>query len=82
MVHRQPVAVPPGGTACARRPHRPSDTELTALEELAARAGPALENVRRFREARQLADLDALTNLHNPRYFHDRSVLPGLRPVI
>jgi diguanylate cyclase (GGDEF)-like protein len=41
------------------------------LEELAARAGPAIENARRFREARQLADLDALTGLHNRRYFHE-----------
>ena len=41
------------------------------LEELAQRAGPALENARRFREARQLADLDALTGLHNRRYFHE-----------
>jgi diguanylate cyclase (GGDEF)-like protein len=41
------------------------------LEELADRAGPAIENARRFREARQLADLDALTGLHNRRYFHD-----------
>ena len=41
------------------------------LEELALRAGPAIENARRFREARQLADLDALTGLHNRRYFHD-----------
>ena len=41
------------------------------LEELAERAGPAIENARRFREARQLADLDALTGLHNRRFFHD-----------
>lgn len=48
-----------------------SDQELLALEELAARAGPAIENARRFREARELADLDALTTLHNRRYFHE-----------
>jgi diguanylate cyclase (GGDEF)-like protein len=41
------------------------------LEALAVRAGPAIENARRFREARQLADLDALTSLHNRRYFHE-----------
>jgi diguanylate cyclase (GGDEF)-like protein len=51
-----------------------SDEELGALEELAARAGPAIENARRFREARQLADLDALTTLHNRRYFHETLV--------
>jgi diguanylate cyclase (GGDEF)-like protein len=48
-----------------------ADAELAALEELALRAGPAIDNARRFREARQLADLDALTNLHNRRYFHE-----------
>ena len=41
------------------------------LEALALRAGPAIDNARRFREARQLADLDALTGLHNRRYFHE-----------
>jgi diguanylate cyclase (GGDEF)-like protein len=46
-------------------------TSVTELEELALRAGPAIDNARRFREARQLADLDALTGLHNRRYFHE-----------
>ncbi len=41
------------------------------LEELAQRAAPILDNARRFREARQLADLDALTGLHNQRFFHE-----------
>jgi len=48
-----------------------TDKELVHFEELASRAGPAIENARRFREARKLADLDALTNLHNRRYFHE-----------
>jgi diguanylate cyclase (GGDEF)-like protein len=48
-----------------------SDEDVRALETLALRAGPAIENARRFREARQLADLDALTGLHNRRYFHE-----------
>ena len=47
------------------------ETGVTELEELALRAGPAIDNARRFREARQLADLDALTGLHNRRYFHE-----------
>jgi diguanylate cyclase (GGDEF)-like protein len=44
------------------------------LEELAQRAAPAIENARRFREARRLADVDALTGLHNRRYFHETLV--------
>ena len=44
---------------------------VAELEDLALRAGPAIDNARRFREARQLADLDALTGLHNRRYFHE-----------
>jgi diguanylate cyclase (GGDEF)-like protein len=51
--------------------HRFGEDEVKELEELALRAGPAIENARRFREARQLADLDALTGLHNRRYFHE-----------
>ena len=59
-------------TVFSRSPSRSfGDAELEALEELASRAGPAIENARRFREARRLADLDALTGLHNRRYFHE-----------
>jgi diguanylate cyclase (GGDEF)-like protein len=47
------------------------DDDLRQLEELTERAAPAIENAQRFREARQLADLDALTGLHNRRYFHE-----------
>ena len=60
----------------------PGEDELVALEELAAVSGPAIDNAKRFREARQLADLDALTNLHNRRYFHEtlaREVARGHR---
>jgi diguanylate cyclase (GGDEF)-like protein len=48
-----------------------TDAEIDELERLAFRAGPALENARRYTEARALADLDALTGLHNRRYFHE-----------
>ena len=51
--------------------HHFSDDDVRQLETLALRAGPAIENARRFREARQLADLDALTGLHNRRFFHE-----------
>jgi diguanylate cyclase (GGDEF)-like protein len=51
--------------------HRYNEEVTRELEELAQRAGPAIANAHRFREARQLADLDALTGLHNRRYFHE-----------
>jgi diguanylate cyclase (GGDEF)-like protein len=54
----------------AERRHRFGPDELHRLEQLAERAAPAIENARRFREARQLADLDALTGMHNRRFFH------------
>jgi diguanylate cyclase (GGDEF)-like protein len=47
------------------------DEDLRRLEEVAERVAPAIENSRRFREARLLADLDSLTGLHNRRYFHE-----------
>jgi diguanylate cyclase (GGDEF)-like protein len=77
---RAGVAVPlPGETGplglltiFTRSPDRTfTEEQVRELEELALRAGPAIENARRFREARQLADLDALTGLHNRRYFHE-----------
>jgi diguanylate cyclase (GGDEF)-like protein len=51
--------------------HSYSDGDVRQMETLVLRAGPAIENARRFREARQLADLDALTGLHNRRFFHE-----------
>ena len=48
-----------------------SDDEVHELEQLAARATPAIRNALSFRDARQLADLDALTGLHNRRFFHE-----------
>ena len=51
--------------------HKPDETVLAEVEEVAAMAAPAIENARRFQEARQLADLDALTGLHNYRFFHE-----------
>jgi diguanylate cyclase (GGDEF)-like protein len=47
------------------------DEDLRRLEELAERVAPMVENARRFHEARQLADLDSLTGLHNRRFFHE-----------
>ena len=51
--------------------HSFGEDAVRELEEISERAGPAIENARRFREARQLADLDALTGLHNRRFFHE-----------
>jgi diguanylate cyclase (GGDEF)-like protein len=53
------------------RDRRFDEEDVRRLEELSLRAAPAIENARRFREARELADLDALTGLHNRRYFHE-----------
>jgi diguanylate cyclase (GGDEF)-like protein len=50
---------------------RLGESQIDELERLAFRAGPALENARKYTEARSLADLDALTSLHNRRYFHE-----------
>jgi diguanylate cyclase (GGDEF)-like protein len=48
----------------------PEET-VAALERLALRAGPALDNAHRFVQARLLADIDSLTALQNRRCFHD-----------
>jgi diguanylate cyclase (GGDEF)-like protein len=50
------------------------ELEQEVGEELAGivqRAVPALDNAFRYREARRLADLDALTGLRNRRFFHE-----------
>jgi diguanylate cyclase (GGDEF)-like protein len=51
--------------------HAFGDEQVAELHVLALRAGPAIENAQRFKEARHQADLDALTGLHNRRYFHE-----------
>jgi diguanylate cyclase (GGDEF)-like protein len=53
------------------RERRFGEDAVRELEELALRAAPAIANAQKFREARLLADLDALTGLHNRRYFHE-----------
>jgi diguanylate cyclase (GGDEF)-like protein len=50
---------------------RISDAEIDELERVAFKAGAALENARRYADARALADLDGLTRLHNRRFFHE-----------
>jgi diguanylate cyclase (GGDEF)-like protein len=61
------------------RGHRFGDDDLLRLEEISHRTAPAIENATRFREARQLADLDALTELHNRRYFHETLARESVR---
>jgi diguanylate cyclase (GGDEF)-like protein len=55
----------------SRSSSQPIGDQEAELEALARRAGPPINNALRFREARRLADLDALTGLHNRRYFHE-----------
>ena len=47
------------------------ESTIAALDGLARRAGPALANAQRFTEARELAELDSLTGLHNRRLFYE-----------
>ena len=49
----------------------PEEGEVARLEQLAATSAPAIRNAQRFREARELADVDGLTGLHNRRFFHE-----------
>ncbi len=55
-----------------RRPDaEPAQEQVEQAESLAESAIPAIENARRYGEARKLAETDALTGLYNQRYFHD-----------
>jgi diguanylate cyclase (GGDEF)-like protein len=47
------------------------DETVEELERLAARAGPAISNAIRFTEAREHAEFDSLTGLHNRRLFYE-----------
>jgi diguanylate cyclase (GGDEF)-like protein len=49
----------------------PDSHNLEQAESLAASAIPAIENARRYGEARKLAETDALTGLYNQRYFNE-----------
>jgi diguanylate cyclase (GGDEF)-like protein len=66
-----------------RRPDfEPSREQVEAAEYLAESCVPAILNARRYSEARQLAETDALTGLYNQRYFHEtlrREVLRAQR---
>ena len=49
----------------------PGQEQVEQAEGLAESCIPAIENARRYGEARKLAETDALTGLYNQRYFHD-----------
>jgi diguanylate cyclase (GGDEF)-like protein len=49
----------------------PEPEHVEQAESLAESCIPAIENARRYGEARKLAETDALTGLYNQRYFHD-----------
>ena len=51
---------------------------IAAIEQIAATSIPAIENARRYREARQMAETDALTGF-NQRYFHETLRREALR---
>ena len=51
--------------------HEPSQERVEQLEALAESCIPAIENARRYGEARKLAETDALTGLFNQRFFHE-----------
>lgn len=59
--------------------YEPSSQRLGAIEQIAATCVPALENARRYREARLLAETDALTGFFNQRYFHETLRRESLR---
>jgi diguanylate cyclase (GGDEF)-like protein len=65
-----------------RSGYEPLREHVETAEHLAEASIPAIENARRYREARQLAETDALTGLYNQRYFHEtlrREVLRAQR---
>ena len=59
--------------------YEPSHDRIGAVEQIAETCIPAIENARRYREARQLAETDALTGFFNQRYFHETLRRESLR---
>ena len=62
--------------------HEPRAEDIEQAESLVESAIPAIENARRYGEARKEAETDALTGLFNQRYFHEtlrREVLRAQR---
>jgi diguanylate cyclase (GGDEF)-like protein len=59
--------------------YEPPPERVGAIEQIAATCIPAIENARRYREARQMAETDALTGFFNQRYFHETLRREALR---
>lgn len=59
--------------------YEPPSERIAAIEQIAATCIPAIENARRYREARQMAETDALTGFFNQRYFHETLRREALR---
>ena len=59
--------------------YEPPAERIAAIEQIAETCIPAIENARRYREARQLAETDALTGFFNQRYFHETLRRESLR---
>ena len=59
--------------------YEPTPERVAAIEQIAESCIPAIENARRYREARQLAETDALTGFFNQRYFHETLRREALR---
>jgi diguanylate cyclase (GGDEF)-like protein len=59
--------------------YEPPAERIAAIEQIVATSIPAIENARRYREARQLAETDALTGFFNQRYFHETLRREALR---
>jgi diguanylate cyclase (GGDEF)-like protein len=54
-----------------RTDQEPGAEQLDDVEKLAASSIPAIENARRYGEARKLAETDGLTGLYNQRFFQE-----------
>ena len=59
--------------------YEPTPQRVGAVEQIAVTCIPAIENARRYREARQMAETDALTGFFNQRYFHETLRREALR---
>ena len=82
LMGRELIAIGTLSLFWRRSDYEPSKEQIEQAENLVESAIPAIENARRYGEARKLAETDALTGLYNQRYFHEtlrREVLRAQR---